>query len=52
MALVDGKKGKAWKVRFKYPAAIDKNKRTLLVFFAHSANLIAVNFTGKESMTS
>ncbi len=45
--LVDGKKGKEWKVRFTNPAATDKSKQTLFVFFAHNGNFIAANFTGQ-----
>lgn len=47
VALVDGKKGKEWKVSFKNPAATDKNKQTLFVFFSHPGNFIAANFTGE-----
>ena len=45
--LVDGKKGKEWKVRYTNPAASDKAKQTLFVFFAHNGNFIAANFTGQ-----
>ncbi len=44
---VDGKKGKEWKVTFKDPAAKDKTKATLYVFFTLPGNFIAANFTGK-----
>lgn len=44
---VDGKKGKEWKVTFKDPAAKDKAKETLYVFFTLPGNFIAANFTGK-----
>lgn len=47
VALVDGKKGKEWKVSFKNPAAADKAKQTLFVFFSHPGNFIAANFTGE-----
>lgn len=47
MTLVDGKKGKEWKVSFKNPAAADKTKQTLFVFFSHPGNFIAANFTGE-----
>lgn len=45
--LVDGKKGKEWKVRYTNPAAADKTKQTLFIFFSHSGNFIAANFTGQ-----
>lgn len=45
--LVDSKKGKEWKVRYSNPAAADKAKQTLFIFFSHSGNFIAANFTGQ-----
>lgn len=45
--LVDGKKGKEWKVMFTNPAATDKSKQNLYVFFSHPGNFIAANFTGQ-----
>lgn len=47
LELVDGKKGKEWKVSFSNPAASDKEKQTLFIFFSHPGNFIAANFTGK-----
>lgn len=47
IAQVDGKKGKEWKVTFKDPAAKDKAKETLYVFFTLPGNFIAANFTGQ-----
>lgn len=44
---VDGKKGKEWKVTFKNPAAADKGKATLYMFFTLPGNFIAANFTGR-----
>ena len=44
---VDVKKGKEWKVTFKDPAAKDKTKETLFVFFTLPGNFIAANFTGQ-----
>ena len=44
---VDGKKGKEWKLTFNDPAATDKTKSTLYMFFAHNGNFVASNFTGK-----
>lgn len=45
--LVDGKKGKEWKVSFKNPAAADAAKQTLYIFFSQPGNFIAANHTGK-----
>lgn len=45
--LVDGKKGKEWRVTFKDPAAKDKAKETLYLFFTAPGNFIAANFTGQ-----
>ncbi len=44
---VDGKKGTEWKVTFKDPAAKDKTKETLYMFFTPAGNFIAANFTGQ-----
>jgi Family of unknown function (DUF6488) len=45
--LVDGKKGKEWKVSFKAPSAKDKSRETLYMFFTPAGNFIAANFTGQ-----
>lgn len=45
--VVDGKKGKEWKVTFKDPNAKDKSKETLFMFFTPPGNFIAANFTGQ-----
>lgn len=45
--MVDGKKGKEWRVRYTNPAAADKSKQTLFLFFSPSGNFIAANFTGQ-----
>ncbi|UJW80726.1 DUF6488 family protein [Hydrogenophaga sp. SL48] len=45
--LVDGKKGKEWKVSFKNPAAPDAAKQTLYIFFSQPGNFIAANHTGQ-----
>jgi len=45
--LVDGKKGKEWRITYKDPNAKDKTKETLFLFFSLSGNFIAANFTGK-----
>ena len=44
---VDGKKGKEWKLSFSNPAAADKSKATLYMFFTPPGNFIAANFDGK-----
>ena len=44
---VEGKKGKEWKVSFKDPAAKDKARETLYIFFTAPGNFIAANFTGQ-----
>ena len=44
---VDSKKGKEWKVSFRDPAAKDKSKETLYVFFTLNGNFIASNYTGQ-----
>jgi len=45
--VVDGKKGKEWKVTFKDASAKDKSKETLYMFFTSTGNFIAANFTGQ-----
>jgi hypothetical protein len=45
--LVDGKKGKEWKLSFKNPAAADAAKQTLYIFFSQPGNFIAANHTGQ-----
>ena len=47
VALVDGQKGKEWKVAFKNSAAKDAGKDTLYMFFTPVGNFVAANFTGK-----
>lgn len=47
ITLVDGQKGKEWKVSFKDAAAQDKTKETLYMFFTASGNFIAANHSGK-----
>ncbi len=44
---ITSQKGKEWKVTFKHPAAADKSKETLFMFFTHQGNFIAANFSGK-----
>lgn len=45
--LIDGQKGKEWKVTFKNPAAPDAAKQTLYLFFSQPGNFIAANHTGQ-----
>lgn len=44
---VEGQRGKEWKVTFKDPAAADKAKENLYLFFTAQGNFIAANFSGK-----
>ncbi|TDP78675.1 hypothetical protein EV672_1207 [Aquabacterium commune] len=44
---VDGKRAKEWKVTFNDPAAADKAKENLYMFFTLQGNFIAANFSGK-----
>lgn len=43
---IEGKKGKEWKVSFKDPAAKDKSKEALYMFFTITGNFIVANLTG------
>lgn len=45
--LVDGKKGKEWKLSFKNPAASEVSKQTLYLFFSQPGNFIAANHSGQ-----
>ena len=45
--IVDGKKGKEWKLSFKNPAVTDAGKQTLYMFYNLPGNFIAANFTGQ-----
>jgi len=45
--LVDGKKGKEWKVIYKNPNISDKAKTNLYMFFTPPGNFIASNHTGQ-----
>jgi hypothetical protein len=47
IAMVDGKKGKEWRVIYKNPAVNDDAKKTLYMFFTAPGNFIAANFTGQ-----
>jgi hypothetical protein len=45
--LMEGKKGKEWKVVYKNPNITDKTKISLYMFFTPSGNFIASNHTGQ-----
>jgi hypothetical protein len=47
LALVNGQKGKEWKISFKNTAEQDKTKESLYMFFTPSGNFIAANHSGK-----
>lgn len=47
MEQLDGKRGKEWKLSFKNPAATDKTKDTLFLFYSLPGNFIAANHTGQ-----
>jgi hypothetical protein len=47
IALIDGQKGKEWKISYKDAAAQDKTKENLYMFFTVSGNFIAANHSGK-----
>ena len=47
LALVDGQKGKEWKITYKDAAAQDKTKEILYMFFTQAGNFIAANHSGK-----
>ncbi len=44
---VDSKRGKEWQVTFKNPAATDKTKDTLYLFFSLAGNFIAANHNAR-----
>ena len=44
---VDGKRSKEWKLSSKNPAAADKSKDTLFLFYTLPGNFIAANPTGQ-----
>ena len=45
--IVDGAKGKEWRLRFDNPNAPDSSKRSLYMFFSLPGNFIAANYSGK-----
>ena len=47
ISMIDGKKGKEWRVVYKNPGATDKAKANLFMFFTPVGNFIAANHTGK-----
>lgn len=44
---IDVKRSKEWKLSFKNPAAADKTKDTLYLFYSLPGNFIAANHTGQ-----
>lgn len=47
ISMIDGKKGKEWRVVYKNSAATDKAKTSLFMFFTPVGNFIAANHTGQ-----
>ncbi len=47
IGMIDGKKGKEWRVVYKNAAAADKAKTNLYMFFTPVGNFIAANHTGQ-----
>lgn len=47
ISLVDGRKGKEWRVVYKNPGIADKTKASLFMFFTPVGNFIAANHTGQ-----
>ena len=47
ISMIDGKKGKEWRVVYKNPGATDKTKASLFMFFTPVGNFIAANHTGQ-----
>ncbi len=47
ISMIDGKKGKEWRVVYANTAAADKAKTTLFMFFTPVGNFIAANHTGQ-----
>ena len=47
ISMIDGKKGKEWRVVYKNPGATDKAKANLFMFFTPVGNFIAANHTGQ-----
>jgi hypothetical protein len=47
IGMIDGKKGKEWRVVYKNSAAADKTKANLYIFFTPVGNFIAANHTGQ-----
>jgi hypothetical protein len=47
ISMIDGKKGKEWRVTYKNPGVSDKAKTNLFMFFTPVGNFIAANHTGQ-----
>jgi hypothetical protein len=47
IGMIDGKKGKEWRVIYQNPTVTDKAKSSLYLFFTPPGNFIAANHTGE-----
>lgn len=47
ISMVDGKKGREWRVVYRSAAVTDKEKTSLFMFFTPVGNFIAANHTGQ-----
>lgn len=47
ISMIDGKKGKEWRIAYKNSAATDSTKTSLYMFFTPAGNFIAANHTGQ-----
>jgi hypothetical protein len=47
ITMIDGKKGKEWRVIYKNAAVTDKAKASLFIFFTPAGNFIAANHSGQ-----
>ncbi len=47
ISMIDGKKGKEWRVIYKNSSVTDKAKANLFMFFTPVGNFIAANHTGQ-----
>jgi hypothetical protein len=47
VSMIDGKKGKEWRVVYKNTGTTDKAKTSLFMFFTPVGNFIAANHTGQ-----
>jgi hypothetical protein len=47
ISMVDGQKGKEWKIVYKHATIADTSKTHLYLFFSEPGNFIAANHSGK-----